>query len=72
MLGVGALEGDLVGLAVGRPQRALVEVAGVVLPVLVGLSSRASSRAFCSSAQMCSMHLTTAVPLVDELAPRSR
>ena len=33
--GAGALERDLVGLAVGRPERALVEVAGVVLPVLL-------------------------------------
>ena len=28
----------------------------------VGSSSRASSRFFCSSAEMCSMHLMTAVP----------
>ena len=32
----GALEDGLVGLHVLRPQLALVDVAGVVLPVLVG------------------------------------
>ena len=35
MVGGGPLQHDLVGLLVGRPQLALVEVAGVVLPELV-------------------------------------
>ncbi len=65
-LGGAALERRLVGLLVVVPQRALVQVAGVVLPVLVGAVQPVGSRSRCSSRLMCRMTLTTRGAPLDE------
>ena len=65
-VGAAARERVLVGRLVVVPERALLQVAGVVLPVLRRvLEPLGRGAAFCSSLEMCSMTLIRWVPGVD-------
>lgn len=63
MFGRAFLDGRLVRLLVCRPPLALVDISGVVLPVLLRpFETCGQARGFCSSLKMCSGTLTMVVP----------
>ena len=68
VLGVGALERELVRRAVVVPASRASRSPGLYFQCFVGSSRRASRRSFCSSGETCRRHLTTTVPSSVRLA----